>query len=160
MLDQLMNMAKSQIGGVLADKGVSADKVDEVASISQDAVKEGVMEQVTSGNLDGIMNLFNGKEEASASNPVMNSMISAFTSKATSALGLDSGKASGIAAMVMPMIVNLIQSKMSGGEGGDSSDLLSSLGLDQGNMMDKAKDMLGDKAKDLLGEGGLGKLFS
>lgn len=160
MLDQLINMAKSQIGGVLSDNGVSADKIDDVASISKDAVKEGVMEQVSSGNLDGIMNLFNGKDEASTGNPIVSSMISAFTSKTTSSLGLDSGKAGGIASMVIPMIVNLIQSKMSGSEGGSSTDLLSSLGMDQGNMMDKAKDMLGDKAKDLLGGGGLGKLFS
>ncbi|MEO0403782.1 MAG: hypothetical protein AAF193_02825 [Bacteroidota bacterium] len=151
MLDQLLSAAKGQIGDVLSDQGIGTDKIDDIAGISQDAVKEGVMEQVSAGNLDGIMSLFSGKEEANSGNPIVSSMISSFAGMATEKLGLDGGKAGGIASAVIPMIVGLIQSKMSGEGSGDTSDLLSSLGLDSGGLMDKAKDLLG---------GGLGNLFS
>ncbi|NQX91392.1 MAG: hypothetical protein HRT74_04520 [Flavobacteriales bacterium] len=151
MLDQLLSAAKGQLGDVLSGQGIGADKIDDIAGISQDAVKEGVMEQVSAGNLDGIMSLFSGKEEASTSNPIVGSMISSFAGMAAEKLGFDSEKAGGIASTVIPMVVGLIQSKMSGEGSGDTSDLLSSLGLDSGGIMDKAKDLLG---------GGLGNLFS
>lgn len=160
MLDQLINAAKGQLGDVISNQGVTTDKLDYIAGISKDTLKEGVMDQVSSGNLDGIMNLFTGKEEATSGNPIVSSMISMFTQKATSSLGLDDSKAGGIAAAVIPMVVQLVQSKFSGDDGADNGDLLSSLGLSGDGLMDKAKDLLGDKAKDLLGGKGLGNLFS
>ena len=151
MLDQLTNAAREQLGDVIFKQGVSTDKLDDIVSLSEDILKEGVMDQVSSGNLDGIMNMFTGKEEATSGNPIVSSMISMFTLKAARSLSLDDSRAGGIAVMVIPMIVQLVQSKLSGDNGTDHIDLLASLGLSGDGLMDQAKDLLGDKAEDLLG---------
>lgn len=88
MLDQLLNAAKSQIGDVLSKNDVSMDKADDIASLSGEAVKEEVLSQATSGNLDGIMNLFSGKASADQSNPIVAGITSILTDKVVSGLGL------------------------------------------------------------------------
>jgi hypothetical protein len=159
MLDQLLNAAKGQIGDVLSKNDVSMDKADDIASLSGEAVKEEVLSQATSGNLDGIMSLFSGKASADQSNPIVAGITSTLTDKVVSSLGLESGTAKSIATTVIPMVVKMISSKFQSGDAPNTQEgLMDSLGMDSGNIMDQAKGMLGDKAKDMLG-GGLGKLF-
>ncbi len=159
MLDQLLNAAKSQIGDVLSKNDVSLDKADDIASLSGEAVKEEVLSQATSGNLDGIMNLFSGKASADQSNPIVAGITSTLTDKVVSGLGLESGTAKSIATTVIPMVVKMISSKFQSGDAPNTKEgLMDSLGMDSGSILDQAKGMLGDKAKDMLG-GGLGKLF-
>lgn len=159
MLDQLLNAAKSQFGDVLSNNNVSLDKADDLAKLSGEAVKDEVLSQATSGNLDGIMNLFSGKAEASQSNPIVAGITSSLTDKVVSSLGLENGTAKSIATAVIPMIVKMISAKFQSGDAPNSAEgLMESLGMDSGNLMDQAKNMLGGKAKDMLGSG-LGKLF-
>ena len=76
-----------------------------------------------------------------------------------SSLGLENGTAKSIATALIPMIVKMISAKFQSGDAPNSAEgLMESLGMDSGNLMDQAKNMLGGKAKDMLG-GGLGKFF-
>ena len=61
MLESILSSAKGLIGEKMSEFNVPTDKLDDVVELSGESVKENLMEQVTSGKLDGVMNLFKGK---------------------------------------------------------------------------------------------------
>lgn len=151
MLDSILNSAKGMIGDKLGEFNVSPDKLDDVVELSGDAVKENLMEEATSGKLDGVMNLLKGKANTDESNPIVSGIVKSLGSKLVGKLGLDAGTSNQIASSVIPLVMNMVSSKFQSSESSDdASGVASFLGMDGGDMMDKAKDMLG---------GSLGKLF-
>ena len=102
------------------------------------------MEQASSGNLDGVLSLFKGESQATSSNPIVGSIVSSLTGKLTSSLGFGDGQAVGIADKVIPMLIQTVVSKFSdSGNEADLGGITSFLGGDNGDMLDKAKGMLG-----------------
>lgn len=145
MLDSILNAVKGQVGGVLSNQGVATDKLDDVVKLSGETVKDSLISEATSGNLDGVLDLFKGNSATDASNPIVSGIVSSLTGKLTSSLGMGDGASGGIASAIIPMIIQTIVSKFSGsGKEADLGGITSFLGDDAaGGMMDKAKGMLG-----------------
>ena len=152
MLDEILNIAKSELGGKLGNLGLTNDQVDKSVNIVGDTVKDGLKDEVQNNNLDGIMSLFNGKSKVDSNNPIVNKISSSAIQNITSKLGISSSVASTIVSAIVPFII----SKISGKIGGDSDKILSGLtgllggGLNLGNLGNIAKSGLGDKLKDLF----------
>ena len=145
MIDQLLDAVKGNIGSILTEDGFGMDKLDDVLKLSGESVQEGVIGEATSGNLDGVLSLFQGKSEASASNPIVSGIISSMTGKLTSSLGFGQGEAGGLAGKVIPMIVQTLISKFSGSGNDVSVEGITSFlgGVDSDDLLNKAKGMLG-----------------
>ena len=142
MLDQILGGLKGNLGSVLSENNLSADKLDDLVELTGESITETAGSEVASGNMSGVMDLLKGNGDTGYSNPIVSSIISSLVGKVTSAFGMDEGAANGLAASVIPMAIKAISSKFNS-EGGDESALTSMLGLGGGGMMDKAKDLLG-----------------
>ncbi len=142
MLDQILGGLKGNLGDVLSQNNLSADKLDDLVGLTGESITETAGSEVASGNMSGIMDLLKGNGDTGSSNPIVSNIISSLVGKVTSSFGLSEGAASGIASSVIPMAIKAISSKFNS-EGGDESALTSILGLGGGDMMGKAKDLLG-----------------
>ncbi|MFT4778567.1 MAG: hypothetical protein ACJAU0_000715 [Flavobacteriales bacterium] len=145
MLDSILNAVKSQVGDLLSKQGVGTDKLDDVVKLSGEAVQENLMSEATSGNLDGVLDLFKGNSSADSSNPIVRGIVSSLTSKLTSALGMGDGASGGIASAIIPIVIQTIVSEFSGSDNeADLGGITSFLsGGDADGVIDKATGMLG-----------------
>ena len=160
MLDKLLKLADGPLQDLLAKSGGNPQ--------SAAAVKESFMEviqsQASSGNFEGIMEMFAGKETSSDS-PAVSHLTGDLTNGLSQKLGIDSQKAMSIAAAALPMLLNLFNKQvndapqpnedimnsvvksMKGDGGSGLDDLLGSVfgggqgkgGLDLGGIIDIGK---------------------
>lgn len=150
MLNQILKTGGSQIISQLGKNfGMDATQSNQVLDVAGSTLKDGLLKEVTSGNLDGILSLVNGQSSSAASalsSQLTQSMVGGLMDK----VGIKNDLAKKVASFVIPMIIQqFVNKKPSGGYQSD-------------NLMDlikgSAADTLKDKASDLL-KGGLGKLF-
>lgn len=139
MLDQILSSLSGQAGDALTQNGLSADQAPDVLKSALSSVQETATEEVASGNVDGLMNMFSG---GGSEGGMMDGIVGNLTDKLSGMLG---DKAGGIAKMVAPMVIKFIASKFQDGDSNDAGGLMDMLGADSGGMLDKAKGMLGDK---------------
>jgi hypothetical protein len=129
MLDQIIQYAKDQLGDqVKGQHGLDDNQQSEVFSIAQSSLFESIKGQITGGNLNQIMEMFNGKTDAdngAVSGQMTNSVVQGLMDK----LGFDNAKAGGIAQSVIPAILNRFTSPDSG-NASDAGDLIKKFGLD------------------------------
>ncbi|OOG71116.1 DUF937 domain-containing protein [Algoriphagus sp. A40] len=160
MLDKLLKLADGPLQEMLAKSGGNPD--------SAVAVKESFLEviqnQASSGNFEGVMEMFSGNETLPDS-PAVNHMTGDLTNGLSQKLGIDSQKAMSIAAAALPMLLNLFNKQvndapqanedimnsvvksMKGGGGSGLDDLLGSVfggdkgkgGFDLGGIIDIGK---------------------
>ena len=150
MLEQVLKSAGAEIVSQLGSKfGLDASKGKGVMNVAGDTIKEGLLSEVTSGKLDGVLSLLNGKTSAAGStltNKLTSSMVGGLIEK----IGLKGDVAKSVATFVIPLIIQQFTKKKPTG------------GFDSGSLMDmitgSATNSLKDKASDLL-KGGFGKLF-
>lgn len=142
MLDQILSTLQSQA----APKLMSQFGLDEKqASGSIAAAADSVKEVVGGGDgfgLDDALNLFSSAKNSTAANGILGNIGSMLQNKLTGQVGLDAGKASGITAMLLPMITDLISKHV----GGDPKNLQALIG-GGGGLADMAKGMLGNLFK-------------
>ncbi len=84
--------------------GLDDNQQNEVFSIAQSSLFESIKGQVTGGNLNQIMEMFNGKADAdqgAVSGAMQNNLVQGLMEK----FGFDSDKAGGIAQSVIPVLV-------------------------------------------------------
>ncbi len=165
MLDKLMESFGGDVISQITEKaGISADQAKEVLPIAQDSLQSGLMEQVTGGNMAGILGMFNsGGGDGLMNNPIFSGIKAKMMQGVMTKMGLPESVAGLVAGTGMSSIIGNLTSKLSGGSGQvDENSLMSGLGLggNGGGIMDMAsnlaKDKLGDIAKDKLG--GLGDI--
>src|SRR5690606_26752717 len=114
------------------------------ANMSVGAATDSVKEVLGSGQgfgLQDALNLFSGKSNDSGAQAMLAKLGSVLQGKLTGQVGLDAGKASGVSALLLPMVTDLI-AKQVGGDGAKLKDLLGNLG-DGGDLGKMAKGMLG-----------------
>jgi hypothetical protein len=151
MFDQIINFAKEQLGDKLkSDHGLDDNQHNEVFSTAQSSVMDTIKSQAMSGNLSGIMNLFNGKESADhGTNAIAGEAHSSVISGLMDKFGFDSDKAGGIASQIIPSIMNRFSSPETG-TADDAGDLMKKIGMDgDSGIMDTISKFTGG------GEGGL-----
>ncbi len=130
MIDQLINVAKSTLGTKLNNEaGLNENEVEKTMDVAKESVFDGLKQEALGGNLTGILNLFNGKEQVSTSNSIVSTISNLFVSKAAEQLGFGADKATMICNIVIPFIMEKFSNKDETGEAKDEAGLMSMLGL-------------------------------
>lgn len=158
MISKIISQGKELLSGKLKETvGLDESQINKTLETAGDSTVEGLKEQVTSGNLGGVMDLFNGKSDTSTSNPVVGGIANKFIANLVSKLGISEGMASKASDVVIPFIMSKFSSKETG-EAKDSSQLMDMLG--GGGIAGALGGLLGGNKDDKRGkdEGLLGKL--
>lgn len=142
MLSNILSSLKDNVSGDLVEKaGVSKDQLPEIFDQIGNVTKDKLGAEVSSGNMDSLMSLFGKNDNTAGAGGIQDSLTSGIVSRLASKVGIDSTKATMIANLVVPKLIELISSK-----GSDSSvltDMLGGGGDKDGGIMGKAKDTLG-----------------
>jgi hypothetical protein len=124
MLEMILSGLKSQIGDELVSKaGVSQDQLGSVLDVIGQTTKDKVSNEMMSGGLDMVMNLFSNKPNSSGANSLLNVLTGSITENLAAKLGMDPAKAQMIAAIAIPMLVKLVTSKNNETPENDASPL-------------------------------------
>lgn len=137
MLDQLLSSLKDQAMPQLMNQfGLDEKQAGGSVAAAADSVKEAL--GGTDGfGLDDALSLFSGAKNTSGADGLLNSIGGLLQSKLTGQVGLDAGKAGGVAGMLLPLITKLVSEHV----GGDTKNLQSLLG--GGGLANTAKGLLG-----------------
>ncbi len=152
MLDKIME----QLGGGVAEQiagkaGVSLDQAKGMLPFAQESLQEGLMSQVTGGNISGLLGMFqnaSGGGGGLMDNPIFASIKGMFMKKIMTNMGLPESIAGMAAGTGMSSLIGGLAGKMvSHGDTDaiDAGSLMSVLGVggDAGGMLGKAAGMLG-----------------
>ena len=152
MLDKLFESFGGDVIKDLTDKaGITVDQAKDVLPIAQESIQSGLLEQVTSGNISGILGMFNSGSSMSE-NPIFGSIKSMFLSGIMSKLGLPSSVANLVAGEGLEGIMSNLTGALKGNDGEVSEDgIMDKLGLSGGGIGDLAKNLLKDKLGDITG---------
>lgn len=174
MLDKIMDSIGGGVAEQIAGKaGISMDQAKGMLPFAQESLQEGLMEQVTGGNVSGLLGMFQGATGGGGglmSNGIFGGIKAMFMKKIMTNMGLPESVAGLAAGTGMSSMIGSLAGKMQ--EHGDTNDidagsLMGVLGVggDAGGMLGKAAGMLGgltggaadagggimDAASDLLG---------
>lgn len=163
MLDKLLKMAEGPLQEALAKSGTNASPG--AAGAIEDVLGSLLQKQAKSGNLDGVMEMFSGKE-TSPNSPVVNNLSGDLSQGLMEKLGIDSKQAMAMATTALPLLLNFFNKKVNdapqanedimssiakslqgGGNGGGLESIMGSLlgggnkggGMDIGGLMDLGK---------------------
>lgn len=145
MLDQILNFVKEQTSQqVSADHGLDDQQQNGIFEVAQNSVTDSLKGQAMSGNLSGLLDLFNGNADTDHNtNPVAGGMMQQVISGLMNKFGFDESKAGGIANQIVPAIVKRFASPETG-NASDAGDLIKKIGLDGDNgIMDVVKNFTG-----------------
>lgn len=142
MLDQLLSTLQQQAAPQLMSKfGLNEKQAGGSISAAADSVKE-VLGGSDGFGLDDALNLFSSAKNTSAADGILGNIGGLLQNKLSSQVGLDAGKASGVAAMLLPMVTDMVSKHV----GGDAKNLQSLLG-GGGGLAGMAKGLLGNLFK-------------
>ena len=150
MLDKLFESFGGDVVNTIAEKaGIPMNQAKSILPVAQESIQEGLMKEVTGGNISGILGMFNSGSGMS-NNPIFGGIKQMFMSNMMSKLGLPSG----VATMISGFGLENIMGKL-GGVLGDGSEVTESGLMDKlemgGGLGDMAKNIVGDKLKDITG---------
>ncbi len=151
MLGKLFESFGGDVINSLTEKaGITTDQAKEVLPIAQESIQSGLLEQVTSGNISGILEMFNSGSSMS-DNPIFGSIKSMFLSGIMSKLGLPSSVANIVAGDGLEGIMGNLTGALKENDGEVTEDgIMDKLGLG-GGIGDMAKNVLKDKLGDITG---------
>ena len=153
MLDTIISAAKNELTQQLGSKfQLNPQQADKTLAITKDGLQAGLLKEVTSGNISGLMNLFNGKSAVSG-NPIVNNIVSTVVGSLTSKLGLSPQIASAVGNFVVPFLVSKISSQKPS-SGFDQAKITEMLG---GAAAGQLGDLMKTQGTGLMGK--LGKIF-
>lgn len=134
MLDQLINFAKDQLGDQFnSNNQLDSNQQNEVFNTAQSSIMDTIKNQIGGGNIGGLMNLFNGQDDPNAqANPIAGQAQQNVVTSLMDKLGLDEGKASGIAAQIIPAVMQRFASPETG-TAENPMDLIKKMGLEGDN---------------------------
>lgn len=182
MLDKIMDMVGGDaISAITSKAGVSADQAKEMLPLAGESLKDGLLSQVTGGNVDGVLGMFKsaiGGGGGLESNGIFGSIKSMFMQKVMTKMGLPESVAGLVAGSGMGSIIGNLAGKiqadgdtddidagslmnvLGGGEGMLGSVMGMLGGNAGGGIMDTLKDAVtgGDDDKKEGGDGLMGKL--
>ena len=145
MLKNIENLVKENAGDAIVNNpAIPNERNEEAIADASHSIVDGLKGAVAEGKIDGLMDFFNGGEQAVAASPVSQNIETGFIEKLTKKFGLDQGKASQIASSLIPMVLKKFIHKTND-PNDNSFDLKSILG----NLTGGAD--LGDLVKNLGG---------
>lgn len=136
MLDTIISLVKDQsFEAIKNNADIPANKKSEVAEATASSIVDSLQNQISSGDISSITNLFGGgSKENSLTDTLQSTVVSTLGQK----LGLSPTVASSIASAVIPAIMNAINNKSK-----DPNDSF--------NLESMAKSVLGDQGGSILG---------
>jgi len=141
MLDQILSTLQSQVvPQLISQQGLNEKQANGSINAAADSVKD-VLSGGDGFGLDDALNLFSSAKNTNAAEGLLGNIGQIFQGKLTGQVGLDAGKANGVAALVLPMITELVSKYV----GGDAKNLQSLIG--GGGISDVAKGLLGSLFK-------------
>ena len=140
MLENLQNLVREYAGdAIFNNPAIPNDKNEEVVADASGSIVNGLKSAVAGGNIDEIHNLFKNGSEAAASSQVAQNIQGGFAQNLMQKFGLDPQKAGGIAASLIPMVLQKFVHKTNdpNDKSFDLSGILSSLtgGAGLGSML-------------------------
>lgn len=141
MLDQLLSSLKEQAMPQLMNQfGLNEKQAGGSVSAAAESVKEALGGSDGFG-LDDALSLFSSGGNSAGADGLLKNIGGLLQGKLTGQVGLDAGKASGVAGMLLPLLTQLVSKHV----GGDAKNLQSLLG--GGGLAGAAKGLLGNLFK-------------
>lgn len=154
MLDNLLQLAQSQLGSQLKEEAnFSDEQVAKTADVAKESFFKQMASEAMSGNLPQLLDIFNGNATATTANPMVMRLVNQFGGDMMEKMGVSKETAAMVSNMVIPFVMAKIASPETGNADNEAS-MMSKLGLDN---LDNIGGMLGGL---LGGKGGLGGFFS
>lgn len=137
MLNEIIDLVKEQVEGVVAKANVPSDKQSAAVEATTTSIVDGLKNNLSLDNISSITSLFGGDGDASglANNSVVTSIQSSVVSALKDKVGLSPAIASSISTTVIPAILGLLSKKSN--DPGDSFDFSSLLGAFSGGSTSK-----------------------
>lgn len=160
MLDKILEIAGSDVlQSITAKTGISEPQAKAMLPLAKESLTEGLLSEMTNGNKDGLLNLFNSVGgDGLLSNSLFNNLKGIFMQKIISGLGLPDSVAQLAAGAGMSTLVGSLAGMMKAdgeNEGINFSNIVNVLGGSGGAGV--LGNMLGGMSKS--SEGGLGGLM-
>ena len=114
MFEQLMQMAQSHLGGnmgshpELRQAGVDPQQV---AGVASESILQSLNQQVQAGDYSSVQEMLSGMD-TSPDSPAVNGLMPNVTSQLSNRLGLSPGAAQAIAAIAIPLIMNMLNNRV------------------------------------------------
>ncbi|HSU49443.1 MAG TPA: hypothetical protein VLJ41_02590 [Segetibacter sp.] len=106
MLESLQNLVREHAGdAIINNPAIPNDKNEEVVADASSSIVAGLKTAAANGNTEDLMNLFKNGAAAAATSPVAQNIQGGFAQNLMQKFGLDAGKAGGIAASLIPMVL-------------------------------------------------------
>jgi hypothetical protein len=112
MLENLKELVKEYSGeAIINNPDIPNERNDEAVEDASNSIVSGLRNEISQGNLTDVMGMFNGGEQAATQSPVAKNIQSGFVENLVKKLGLEQGKASGIASMIIPIVLKRFVNK-------------------------------------------------
>ena len=152
MLDKIMEMVGGDAVAAMTEKaGISADQAKQMLPLAGESLQEGLMSQVTGGNVDGVLGMFKSFTGGGLeNNGIFGSIKGLFMKKIMTNMGLPESVAGMVSGTGMTSIIGGLASKIQADGDTDDIDagsLMNVLGGGSGGMLGAVTGMLGG-AKD------------
>src|SRR5690554_5363436 len=140
----IKNISLDELAAVTEKFGLNQEVASKAVDATSDSLPNGVCAAITTGNLDGLLSMFNSSGNATEKH-TFQSLASRLSGDYIQKLGLDPETATQISQYVLPVVLAKISTMLGGTV--DKDSLANALG--KGGILSKAGDLLG----------GLGNIF-
>jgi uncharacterized protein YidB (DUF937 family) len=156
MLDNLVNLVREHAGdAIINNPAIPNDRNEEVMADASSSIFSGLKTAAANGNTDAVTSLFQGGAQGAVSSPLTRNIQDGFVHNLMQKFGLDQGKASGIAASLIPMVLQKLVHKTNdqNDQSFDLGGILGNLtrGSGMGDILNKSGNS-GDKDGGMLGK--------
>jgi hypothetical protein len=130
MLENLKDLIRQHAGdAIINNTAIPNDKNEEAISDASSSIIASLKGAIANGNVDGVVNLFQGGAQSVGSNPVMHNIQASYAQDLVHKFGLDQGKASQIAGTLIPIVLQKMVKKTNdpGEKSFDLQDIISNL---------------------------------
>jgi hypothetical protein len=112
MLENLLDLIKQNAGSAIIDNpAIPNEHNDAAISAAGSSIMDGLKKMIASGNTQDVVNLFNHQGGDIANTPAAQQISGGFIQNLMSKFGLGEGAASGIAASLIPMVLQKLVHK-------------------------------------------------
>ncbi|WP_234734096.1 DUF937 domain-containing protein [Tellurirhabdus bombi] len=133
MLDILMNLVRQNTGGSgLTGSAIPNGQSEDAVKTVSNGILGGLQQQVTSGNLGGLISMFTGKGGSVEQNPVTGQVSNHVGDQLQQRFGISTQQAMSIAAAIVPIVLSKLVHKSN-----DPQDSSVSTGDIMGNLTGK-----------------------
>jgi uncharacterized protein YidB (DUF937 family) len=138
MIDAIMNQLKQQVGGELQQKeNVSGAELNGIFEVVKEQATGKIGENLLDQGLDGVMSLFSKNDNNKQADSLQASITGGIVDSLQKKLGFSGAKATGIVAIIMPYLLQLLTEKNSETPDDDPSPIKDILGGSLGSIGDK-----------------------